>query len=73
MQIYIYIYILKNIYVYIYIYIYISFWGVPEMGVPQNGWFLEKNQIKMDDFGVPYVRKLPYVDLDKTRQGKIDR
>ena len=26
--------------------------GFPEMGVPQNGWFLRENPSKMDDIGV---------------------
>ena len=26
-------------------------WGVPQMGVPQNGWFIRENPFKMHDFG----------------------
>ena len=25
----------------------------PEIGVPQNGWFMMEDPIKMDDLGVP--------------------
>ena len=31
----------------------INLWGFPKIGVPQNGWFIWKNPIKMDDLGVP--------------------
>ena len=31
----------------------------PNIGVPQNGWFLMENSIKMDDLGVPLFLETP--------------
>ena len=33
--------------------------GVSKIGVPQNGWFIMENHIKMDDLGVPQFSETP--------------
>jgi len=37
----------------------IHIWVLPKIGVPQNGWFIVENPIKMDDLGVPLFLETP--------------
>ena len=34
-------------------------WRFPEIGVPQNGWFVMEHPIKIDDLGVPLFQETP--------------
>ena len=35
------------------LYLFIAIWVFPKIGIPQNGWFIMENPIKMDDLGAP--------------------
>ena len=36
----------------------------PEIGVPQNGWFIMENPIKMDGLGVPLFLETPICETN---------
>ena len=36
-----------------------AIWVFPQIGIPQNGWFIVENPIKIDDLGVPLFLEIP--------------
>ena len=48
-------------------------WVFPKIGVPQNGWFIIKNPIKMDDLGLPPFLETPISRQDSRLKVKLHR
>ena len=45
-----------------------AIWRFPKIGVPQNGWFIMENPIKMDDLGISLFSETSIYDLNHPKK-----
>ena len=62
LNIYIYISLNRRIKLMLWVFLFVK-WVFPKIGVPQNGWFIMENPIKIDDLGVPLFLETPKCEI----------
>ena len=51
----------------------LGIWAFPKIGVPQNGWFIMENPIKMDDLGIALFLETPICFGGSTKRDALNQ